>query len=115
MTRELWITLFKIGETVLLRNFVSRPVWLCGVVVCEHGPCLIDVRLGDGRELRQHRDHIRKRAEVPNVADESEMSSFKLEFLTPSPTLPESEHLQTTAQPSVADSLPPLHCSMREH
>ena len=105
---------FKLGETVLVRNFVSGSVWLCGVLVHERGPRLFDVRLGDGRELHRHMDHLRKRAEAPDVIDDSETSDCELEFPTPSPTSLELENSQAAVPPPVVDPPPPPRRFVRE-
>ena len=59
---------FKVGDTVLVRNFTSGPLWLPGSVVGLHGTLTYDVKLDDGRRMRRHLDHIRPR--LPSVVDE---------------------------------------------
>ena len=59
---------FKVGDTVLVRNFTSGPLWLPGSVVGLRGTLTYDVKLDDSRGMRRHIDHLRSR--LPSVVDD---------------------------------------------
>ena len=59
---------FKVGDTVLVRNFTSGLLWLPGSVVGLRGPLTYDVKLDDGRGMCRHLDHLRPRP--PSVVDD---------------------------------------------
>ena len=51
-------------DTVYVGNFGSGPCWLPGVVTVKTGPLSYVVQLSDGRVVRRHQDHVRKRTAV---------------------------------------------------
>ena len=56
---------FELGDTVFIKNFADGPTWLPGVVTALHGLLTYDVKLGDGRVVRRHIDHVQSRASHP--------------------------------------------------
>ena len=61
---------FANSEDVYVRNFSTGAKWLIGKVVRETGPVSYLIVLNDGRLIRRHVDHIRKRLdlEIPEVS-----------------------------------------------
>ena len=55
---------------MFVRNFSTGAKWLIGKVVRETGPVSYLIALNDGRLIRRHVDHIRKRLdlEIPEVS-----------------------------------------------
>ena len=60
----------RVGETVFVMNFDGKSKWLCGVIVERTGPVSFRIRLDDGRVVRRHVDHVRRR----RVSEREEMS-----------------------------------------
>ena len=51
-----------IDDTVFIRNFTTGSKWLPGVVIEVKGDLTIYGELEDGRVVRRHIDHVRKRS-----------------------------------------------------
>ncbi len=60
---------FKVGDTVLVRNFAKGSVWLPGSIVRMRGPLSFDIKLDDGREVRRHVDHVRARVSTTETTN----------------------------------------------
>ena len=74
---------FHVKEKVYAKNLTSNtPKWIAGTVTKVTGPLSYVIQLEDGRIVRRHVDHVKKRATVPRVSAD----------LTPEPpdTTPES-------------------------
>ena len=52
---------FTLGDSVFAWNFATGPTWIAGSVTAEHGPCSFLVELSDGRVVKRHIDHVRRR------------------------------------------------------
>ena len=55
---------FQINDTVFVENFGHGSKWLAGTIEEVRGPLTYMVRLSDGRVLKRHVDHIRKRTSM---------------------------------------------------
>ena len=86
---------FSLGDHVFVRNFANGPVWLSGRVLEVTGPCPCVVTLQDGRLVRRHQDHIRRRSSSPGDAVEQP----RMEMADPLPARQES---QVTEEPDEA-------------
>ena len=74
---------FKVNEKVYAKNLISNtPKWIAGTVTKVTGPLSYVIQLEDGRIVRRHVDHVKKRTIIPEVSTD----------LTPEPpdTTPES-------------------------
>ena len=60
---------FVTGDDVYIRNFSTGPKWLTGKIVNVTGPVSFVIALNDGRFIRRHVDHIRKKldVEIPDI------------------------------------------------
>ena len=56
---RVWDRSLNIGDRVLARDFSSHAKWFTGIVHDRCGPQSFNVRLGDGRIVRRHIDHLR--------------------------------------------------------
>ena len=52
---------FQIGDQVFVKEFPSGKDWLEGTITEVRGPLTYHVTLSDGRVIRRHVDHLRKR------------------------------------------------------
>ena len=53
---------FDVGENVYVKNLpAGKPKWIPGIVKKVTGPLSYVVKLQDGKEVRRHVDHVRKR------------------------------------------------------
>ena len=50
---------------MFIKNFADGPTWLPGIVAALHGLLTYGVKLGDGRVVRRHIDHVQSRASHP--------------------------------------------------
>ena len=57
------LRIFKIGDTVFVRNFTNRPTWISGNTKEKRGQLSYDAPLSDGRIVKKHVDQIRNRSE----------------------------------------------------
>ena len=55
---------FTKGDGVYVKNFSSGPKWLSGKVSEYTGPVSYLILLTDGRSLRRHVDHIRRKMDI---------------------------------------------------
>lgn len=53
--------IFEVGDKVYVLNFLLGPQWLPGVIMQSTGPVSFQVMLQDGRLVRRHQDHVRRR------------------------------------------------------
>ena len=60
---------FQLDDTVYVRNFAGGAVWLPGRITAVRGPYSFEATLQDGRVVRRHIDHVRRR--FPAVPQES--------------------------------------------
>ena len=60
---------FELGGTVFIKNFADGPTWLQGVVTALHGLFTYDVKLGDGRVVRRHIDHVQSGTSHPPLTE----------------------------------------------
>ena len=51
--------------TVYARNFGQGEVWLPGIISEVTGPVSYVIKLTDGRTVRRHQDHVRRRYVLP--------------------------------------------------
>ena len=61
---------FSVGEKVYVRNFLTGPKWLPGIIMDNTGPTSYRVKLDDDRVVRKHIDQMRIRydnSELPTV------------------------------------------------
>ena len=87
---------FSLGDHVFVKNFANGPVWLSGRVSEVTGPCsCVIVTLQDGRIVRRHQDHIKRRSSSPGDAVEQP----RMEMADPLPARQES---QVTEKPDEA-------------
>ena len=65
---------FHVGDSVFVRNHNQGDRWLSGTIIETSGPLSYKVRVQNGRDMRCHQDHLRKRDEVntPPPTPESE-------------------------------------------
>ena len=92
---------FVVGDKVYAQNFGSGKFWFHGTVVEVTGPLSFKIQLEDGRILRRHVDHIRKRwAEEKSVEQTSPsvMADVSLPHAVPGP-FPDSTSMEVS--PSV--------------
>ena len=54
---------FRAGNLVMVRNFLSRNLWLPATIIDCIAPRTYSVQLSDGRIWKHHIDHIRRREE----------------------------------------------------
>ena len=87
---------FSLGDHVFVRNFANGPVWLSGRVLEITGPCSCVVTLQDGRLVRRHQDHIRRRSSSPG---DDAVEQPRMEMADPLPARQES---QVTEEPNEA-------------
>lgn len=61
------MVVFRPLDPVYVRNWSSRPKWLSGKIIEQHGATNVDVALDNGRIIHRHLDHVRKRnpSEMP--------------------------------------------------
>ena len=61
--------MFKIGDTVLVRNFTKTGyLWLAGTITSYAGPVSYKIRLvHNGCEIKRHVDHLRRQESVPHA------------------------------------------------
>ena len=52
---------FTLVDSVFVWNFAAGPTWIAGSITAEHGPCAFVVELSDGRVVKCHIDHVRRR------------------------------------------------------
>jgi transposase InsO family protein len=72
---------YKVGDSVLAKNFAAGPVWLKGQVVEVVSPTIVEIQLTDNRVVRRHLDSVRSR-----VSEESGISTREL-LTVPEPPL----------------------------
>ena len=72
--------LFSKGDGVYVKNFSSGPKWLSGQVSESTGPVSYVILLTDGRSLRRHVDHIRRKMDID---DSYELPDTGTEMVTP--------------------------------
>jgi hypothetical protein len=65
--------LFNVGDKVNVTNFSSGPCWLPGVISMKTGPVSFVVDLAEGRSVRRHQDHVRRRYESQTTVSQSEV------------------------------------------
>ena len=53
-----------VGDYVHVVDFSPVPQWLPGIIVQESGPVSFKVKLLDGRTVRLHQDHVRRRVKL---------------------------------------------------
>ena len=56
---------FAVDNSVYVHNLTQGPRWLPGVITAVRGPLSYTVTLTDGRVVRRHVDHVRKRTDLP--------------------------------------------------
>ncbi|XP_046373937.2 uncharacterized protein K02A2.6-like [Haliotis rufescens] len=52
---------FQVNDSVWVKNFASGPKWISGQVDSVTGPLSYIIKLTDGRLVRRHVDHVRRR------------------------------------------------------
>ena len=87
----------RAGDTVNAMNSTGQTKWVHGVIVEQTGPVSFRVRLDDGRVLRRHVDHVRRRC----VNEKEDISVSEKEL---PPELP-VEQPPETQEPVQADPL----------
>ena len=75
---------FKEGESVFVRNHRGGEKWLSGHIELVTGPVSFQVKLADGRTVRSHQDHIRKRG-IEQETHEDTTESEEYEWSQESP------------------------------
>ena len=89
---------FASGDKVYTKNFGQGQRWLPGVITEVTGPVSFMVRLGDGRIIRRHQDHLRIRKNDIEIVSDPEMEGVtRKEAEVPSDNL-----LDTLIQPSTS-------------
>ena len=63
---------FKLGDSVLTRNFSLGPKWIPGLIESVTGPVSYKVMLGDGRVVRRHVDQILVKHQTPKESTEGQ-------------------------------------------
>ena len=105
---------FDVHAKVYVKNHTgTTPRWLAGVVTKVTGPLSYVVRLQDGKIVRRHVDHIKKRSVCADVrvspdqvADHSHVGLPESETdqeNEPEPSVPETDH----AESGTIESVPP--------
>ena len=66
--------IFQQDDLVMVRGFNKglRDSWLPGTVVCTSGGQSYRIKLGDGKILRRHADHIRPRQSDCNISNQED-------------------------------------------
>ena len=82
-----------------VRNFTTGDTWLPGIIVESRGLLSFQVKLQDGRTVRQHLDHIiyRPASQTFNGSDWMDLPQV-------------TESSSTLKQPPVAETAPPPLC-----
>ena len=62
---------FVEGEEVYVRNFRCDPPWIAGEIIRVTGPLSFKIKLMDGRVIRRHQHHIRKRQTTASTPSKS--------------------------------------------
>ena len=97
---------FMKGDTVYAQNFGTGQKWIPAVVQEVTGPVSFLVKFQDGRLIRRHQDHLRRR--VPNDESEKAVSDDIPEIMIDSDTSPpendQTEDPTDTDTTSAADS-----------
>ncbi|XP_064653028.1 uncharacterized protein K02A2.6-like [Lineus longissimus] len=111
---------FEVGDKVYVTNFSSGPCWLKGVITERTGPLSFVVELVDGRMVRRHVDHIRKRYVQEQVDIGPELPTVGLPAtgaecdtnIVPQPSVPVVSEVPNVTSSSlntpVQDSAPPV-------
>ena len=85
---------FSAGQLVMARDFRSQDKWLPGVIQSQSGPVSYDVELENGKIVKRHVDHLRKRSVSAKpstpVDSQPEDSTQGFESFNDSPPTPES-------------------------
>ena len=107
------VRVFAVGDKVIVKNFNSGHTscsWLLGIVSSITGPLSYAVELNDGRMVRRHVDHIRRRCyESDSVTTVS--SDFYLPDISSHPEQSVSVSPSETVSVRSSDSYPLLRCS----
>ena len=104
---------FSVGESVFVKNHGRGDRWLLGQITEVSGPLSFKVKVQDGRVIRSHQDHLRKREEVPRLGANVPESNEEDDALGPTLTNPEQDEEQPEHPAYVADegsnTLPATH------
>lgn len=74
---------FTIGEQVFVRNHAQGDKWLPGTITETSGPLSFRVHIENGRTMRCHQDHLRKRGEVDITQTQESSEDDSDVFLDP--------------------------------
>jgi transposase InsO family protein len=96
----------QVNDTVHARNFATGPPWMAGTVVETPGPLSFKVKLGDGRIIRRHMDHIRMRYSSDSTTEDLPVSNVPRPVYLPTPHVPMSDPSVTVAIPVQREPLP---------
>ncbi len=84
---------FTMGDKVLVKSFTNNIKWLPGVNTGVTGPLSYTVTLADGKIVRRHVDHIRRRCFESNSAyDDNDNDLY----------LPDIPHIESSP-PNISD------------
>ena len=98
---------FKIEDPVFVSNFAQGPKWLPGEICKIRGPLSYEVKLNDGRVIRRHVDHIRRRTvPSPSPPDDELLMPPSSDISPPGST--SVEQPATTVRRSTRVSRPPV-------
>ena len=104
-----WNRSFGLGDTLFIKNIADGPTWLPSVVAALHGLLTYDVKLGDGRVVRCHIDHVQSRASHPPPTETEDDCLPGPSTIFPGPSSASSEPAapQTELQRSTRVPRPP--------
>ena len=105
---------FAIGERVFVRNHGQGDRWLPGIISRMSGPLSFTVNIENGRTMKYHQDHLRKRGEVniPITPEPEEEDSHQ--FLDP-PVLESTEpEVAPLLEQNTVDGTEPDTCESTE-
>ena len=104
--------MFSVGELVYARNFRPGEAWLPGCIMETKGPVSFLVKLQDGRVLKRHVDHLRKRSsdqvqvEVAESSSPSAPGCFTEEDIAMQASSPENVVTPTTTRDQHSQNAP---------
>ena len=90
--------MFASGDKVYTKNFGQGQRWLPGVITEVTGPASFMVRLGDGRIIRRHQDHLRIRKNDIEIVSDPEVEGVTCKEAE----VPSDNLLDTLIQPSTS-------------
>ncbi|XP_062387122.1 uncharacterized protein K02A2.6-like [Sardina pilchardus] len=99
---------FKVGDTVLVRDYGRGEKWTPGVVSAETGPVSYKVNVGSSEHWRRHADQILTRHAELDVPESSESSHAPadlpvLENTVPEPAVPAPDPVSVPSSPVTSE------------